>query len=102
MEKVSYSSIDYKSRRFYLRESIQVVVECLPVKGGECAWWIYEYSDLDICGCSMIKERAEKLFREEFSACWDYIANEEDKNLTGDAVEMKRRILYLVDRVEDI
>lgn len=96
MEEVIYSTIVDKGRCFHLKESITVQVDFVS------EYWIYEYPDLGISCYSMKRKRAEEMFQEDFSACWDYISNTPDEDLTQDAVELKRKILSLVDRIEDL
>jgi hypothetical protein len=41
-------------------------------------------------------------FRTDFASAWDQVAKEDDSKLTRDARSLKRRLVSLVDRVEEV
>jgi hypothetical protein len=38
----------------------------------------------------------------DFAACWDLVAQEDDENLAADAIGLKRKLLSLVEKVENV
>jgi hypothetical protein len=88
--------IVYDSRRFRLREPIRV--ESNFSEG----IWVHEFPPLGIHAFGASRAESLKAFRMDFAACWDLLASEKDENLTGDAQDLKAKLLALVEDVEQI
>ncbi len=88
--------LTYGGRRLVFREPI-------PVEGEfSDGVWLYTYEALGISGYGTTLSEALEAFRMDFAACYDTIAQEDDRNLTGDAQHLKAALLQLVERAEDI
>ena len=94
-ESVFMSVIERGRRRFLLKKSLRVR---LGVEGGV---WVYEYSPLEILAYGSTQEEARDAFTTEFASAWEQVGKEDDSNLTRDAKSLKKRLLSLVDRVEE-
>jgi len=94
-ESVFMSVIERGRRRFLLKKSLRVRV---GVEGGV---WVYEYSPLGILAYGSTQEEARDAFTTEFASAWEQVGKEDDSNLTRDAKSLKKRLLSLVDRVEE-
>ena len=94
-ESVFMSVIERGRRRFLLKKSLRVRV---GVEGGV---WVYEYSPLEILAYGSTQEEARDAFTTEFASAWEQVGKEDDSNLTRDAKSLKKRLLSLVDRVEE-
>ena len=94
-ESVFMSVIERGRRRFLLKKSLRVRV---GVEGGV---WVYEYSPLEILAYGSTQEEARDAFTTEFASVWEQVGKEDDSNLTRDAKSLKKRLLSLVDRVEE-
>jgi len=94
-ESVFMSVIERGRRRFILKKSLRVRV------GVERGVWVYEYSPLGILAYGSTQEDARDAFTTEFASAWEQVGKEDDSNLTRDAKSLKKRLLSLVDRVEE-
>ena len=64
-------------------------------------YWILKCNELDIEELDERFENVLNAFYEDFSMLWEEYALENDDNLSIDAVELKNKILNLVERVEE-
>ncbi|MFH0809572.1 MAG: hypothetical protein V2A77_03750 [Pseudomonadota bacterium] len=64
--------------------------------------WIHEYEPLAIYSYGATRAESLDAFRAEFAACWDLIAQEEDKLLTEDARELKQTMKAIVEEVKPL
>jgi hypothetical protein len=96
LEPLLGDEIIHGNRSFVLHKPIQIRIDC------QDGIWIHEYEPLGIL--SYAPSRAESLdaFRMDFAACWDLVAQESDEKLTADARELKRKLLNLVKKVENL
>ncbi|HXM40239.1 MAG TPA: hypothetical protein VN924_03255 [Bryobacteraceae bacterium] len=81
-------------RRYHLREPIDLTVR----HSGPYSF--VGYTQLAIEGYGKDEDEALESFTDVFSATWKAYAEEEDSRLSGDAIELKRRLRDLVDAVE--
>jgi hypothetical protein len=96
VEPLRWRHIVHGGRLFCLQSAIEIKVDlCDGV-------WTHEYKPLGILGYAESRAESLEAFRTDFAACWDSIAQEPDENLTGDAQELKRGLLALVDCVEPL
>jgi hypothetical protein len=91
-----WTRVIHESRRFCLRERIEIAVDLRD------NLWIHEYEPLGITALGHSRAESLNAFRLDFAACWDSIAQEDEKNLTADARQLKAKLLQLVERVEDV
>ncbi|MBC7349635.1 MAG: hypothetical protein H5U05_06650 [Candidatus Aminicenantes bacterium] len=87
-------AIEWKSRIFELNHEIACDVK------KEAALVIIEYEPLNIRAYNFSREEAILDFSEEFAMLWDIYAREQDKNLTPDALELKKQLHNLVKEVK--
>jgi hypothetical protein len=85
--------IIWESRRFYLREPIDLTIER---KG---PYWFIGYEPLGIKGYGRDEQEALQSFADVFSATWDGYAAESTRKLSADARELKQRLLHLVAEI---
>lgn len=90
------SEIEWQNRKFILSHEIA----CDVRKEGSIV--VTEYEPLNIRAYSFSRQEAIKDFSEEFSFIWDNYAKEDDKNLTPDAISLKKILLSLVKKIETI
>lgn len=83
-------------RNFVLQQPIQIDVEF------QDDLWIHAFQRLGILAYAPARSESLDDFRTEFAALWDVIAQEDDANLTDDAIALKRRMLELVANVEPL
>lgn len=95
-ESVLMSVIECGRRRFMLKKSIRVRL------GVEGTVLVYEYSPLGILAYGLNQSEALDAFRTDFASAWDQVAKEDDSKLTRDARSLKRRLVSLVGRVEEV
>lgn len=62
--------------------------------------WSYESPELSIFAVGKSQSDALYSFVEDFAALWNGIAQADDSALTGDAIDMKRTLLNLVESAE--
>lgn len=86
-------AIEWEARVFELNQEIACDVK------KEAALVIIEYEPLNIRAYNFSREEAIQDFSEDFAMLWDTYAKEQDKNLTPDALELKKQIQKLVKRV---
>jgi len=91
---LNWRKVIHGNRRFVLRQQIQIRVNY------DDGLWVHEYEPLGIISYASSRSESLEAFREDFAACWDLIAQEDDENLTTDAKEFKEKLLSLVDKVE--
>lgn len=77
-------------RQFELNETIQVKVDF------QDGVWILENESLKIFSYAEKRAEAIRNFKNEFISAWDFIAQEEDENLTLDAQQLKKNLKGLV------
>jgi hypothetical protein len=58
--------------------------------------WVFKSDEIGIRGFGLSRQEALAALRQDFAACWDNIALEEDCNLTQDAIEMKNLLKSVV------
>lgn len=86
----------HAERRFRLREAIEIKVDLRD------DLWVNEYEPLGILAFGPSRAESLNAFRSDFAACWDCVAQESDENLTADARTLKRKLLDLVEGVEEV
>jgi hypothetical protein len=91
-----WSRVDYANRRLILREPIVITQQF------EDGLWICAYEPLDILAWGDCRRTAMESMRADFVKLWDFIAQEEDKNLTQDAIDLKAKFRQLVLREEPV
>jgi len=89
-----WQRVIYGNRLFRLKRPIQVAVDF------QDGLWLHEFEPLGIVAYAPTRAESLDAFRADFTACWDEIAQEEDANLTRDAVALKGRLLDIVDHEE--
>ena len=87
-------AIQHGAKRFRLRRPISLRVER---KEG---WVWLECPVVGILAAEKTEVAALESFAEEFAFCWDYYAQEDDRNLTAGARKLKKSMLLLVTAVE--
>jgi len=85
--------VTHGRRRSRLRSPIEIVVDFRD------GLWIHEYAPLGVLAYGESRQESLEAFRTDFAACWDSLAQEDDASLTGDARELKRRLVQLVQTV---
>lgn len=81
-------------RKFFLCEPIDLDVH------RESGRWVVEYAPLHLSVGERSEEDAFAAFAEMFEVVWEHIAEAPDRELTGDARELKAAFREIVDRVE--
>jgi hypothetical protein len=89
-----WTELGYVNRKFVFNKNLAV---CVTQENGS---WVFESDEPKLMGFGEKRDDAELAFRQDFVAYWDYIAQEDDENLTQDAIEMKRVLLDLVKSQE--
>ena len=90
------SQIQWQNRAFFLKKEIACDVH------KEESIVIIEYEPLKIRAYNYSREVAINDFSEIFSMIWDNYAGESEKNLTKDAINLKRTLLALVEKIDNI
>ena len=90
MEPLPWTRVTYGERDFHLRQPLMVKVH-FDEEG-----WTYKSEDLGIFGYGRTRKDAAASFQEDFAACWDNIALAPDEALSGEALELKRKMLAAV------
>ncbi len=62
--------------------------------------WLWEYESLGIIAHGESRDEAREAFYNEFAFLWDTYADADDKELTEDARELKRKLRELVSEVK--
>jgi len=88
-------TIEWEGRIFELNHEIACDVK------KEATLIILEYEPLNIRAYNFSREEAISDFSEEFAVLWDIYAKEEDRNLTSDALELKKLMRNLVKEVKN-
>ena len=88
--------IQWLNRKFILSKEIACDVR------KEDSIIIIEYEPLKIRAYNFSREDSINDFAEEFAFIWDTYAKEKDKNLTLDAISLKKSLKSLVKRIEKI
>ena len=83
--------VDHDDRRFRFRHDVQVS------ESREGTVLLLECPEMDIIAYGESKKEAWDNFGENVKVCWDSYAQAPDVELSSDAVDLKRRILELVD-----
>jgi len=91
---VFWTELTYQNRKFVFNAELLINIECHD--GG----WVFEADEYNLLGYGTRRCDADLSFRQVFVACWDNIALADDKDLTLDAMEIKRSMLALVKREE--
>jgi hypothetical protein len=91
-----WNKVIHGNRCFYLRNKIQIRVDFRD------GLWIHEYEPLEILSYAASRAESLNAFRMDFAACWDLVAQEDDMNLTTDAQKLKRKLLSLIEKVENL
>ena len=82
-------------RKFFLSEPINLDVR------RESGRWVVEYAPLKLSVAERSEEDAFAAFAEMFEVVWEHIAEAPDRELTGNARELKAAFDEVIDRVED-
>lgn len=90
------SEIEWLNRKFVLSREIACDVR------KEDSIIVIEYEPLKILAYNFSREEVIKDFAEEFAFIWDNYAKEKDRNLTLDAISLKKSLKSLVKRIEKI
>jgi hypothetical protein len=88
--------IIWEGRRFHLRKPIDLTVRH---RGSYC---FIGYEAVAIEGYGRNEQEALESFADVFAATWDGYAAENDRGLSGDARDLKRKLLALVAEVESV
>lgn len=88
--------IIWGSEKFMFRNEVACSVRI------EEKYYIIEYEPLDILACAKTRAEAIEQFKEEISMLWHAYVLEDDDNLTGDAIELKRKVERLIEGVQII
>jgi hypothetical protein len=91
-----WSRLTYGDQKFSFSERLVITV------GFQDGIWSHENELLGILGYGETRAESLEAFREDFTASWDSIAQEDDGNLSDDAIELKKKLRILVSKVEDI
>ena len=91
-----WTKIIYGNHQYKLRERVTINVDFRD------GLWIHECESLGIMGYGPSRSESLNAFRMEFASCWDYVAQEDDANLTLDAQDLKKRLLALVELPEEL
>ena len=86
--------VRYGAELFHLRRPVDLEI------GSEEGHSLVVYPALDIVGYGDDELAALESFADQFGSTWHSIALAADAELTGDARQIKQRMLNLVDRVE--
>ena len=89
-ETLTWSELVYDGRTFIFSKALAIKVN------GDKREWELESEDLEIVAFGHTRSEAESVFREMFAVRWDRIAMGDDHGLSGDARELKRKMLTLV------
>jgi hypothetical protein len=93
---LTWTRVDYGNKRFLLNEQIQIRQAYTD------SVWSCEFEPLGILAFGLSRRNAVTGFRADFAACWHDIAQEDDANLTTDAIHLKKKLRDLVKKVNDI
>ena len=91
-----WTRVEYANRRLVLREPIVVAQQY------EDGLWVCSHEPLGILVAGDSRRAAMDSLRAEFLELWDFIAQENDGNLTQDAIELKNKLRTLVEKEESI
>ena len=95
ISEVEIGQLKYKNRLYVFNYGIIVCVY-----KDKC--YICEDKLIGIRGFATSLKEAWKIFNIDFDACWSYIAMEEDCNLLLDDKELKRKMIELVNHIEEV
>jgi len=93
-EKLFFGKIAWDGYSFQLNQEISLLLSFTE------GCWEGRCEELDIFVSSADSEECIRDFQEEFYVLWEEYANEDDENLTADAMELKYKILGLIKGVE--
>jgi hypothetical protein len=82
------------ARKFVLKEPISLEIH------KEGPLWCYEYPPLRMTVSSFNKDAAMKQFSQEFQSLWEEYGSAPDDTLGAEGLDLKRKLIDLVDRVE--
>ena len=89
-----WTRLIYGDRKFIFRDRCVINVDF------QDGVWSHENEYLGIFAYGETRAESLDAFRDEFTACYDSIAQEDDKNLTADAIHLKKRLQKLIKSVE--
>lgn len=93
MTTVEISKFEHNGQTFSLNKPLSFTLEHTGV------FWCYENEVFNFQGCGQSKDDALKNLNQDLASFYHEIALENDDNLDGSAVEMKRRFLNLLESV---
>lgn len=100
-ETISFSKIEpYKGKSYILNAPLVASIVNKPLSDGSDFWVVMAgFADglTDITGWGKTRDEAISNFHSDFHMVYTDIGCEDDKNLTEDARELKKRILEMVD-----
>lgn len=92
---VHFDDVKFERNVFRLRSPLELTLA--KVKGG----WTCQESSLSLFGFGVTHVASVISVFEDFSVLWSEIAQAPDDTLSGDAVELKKLMLSLVQSVEE-
>lgn len=90
MENIKFA-INYLIKNKYLTNQIKCQVSQTD------GYFVVQYEPLGIQAYAESREQAINEFKDEFLMLWEAYGQESDDNLTGDAIDLKSKILELVE-----
>jgi hypothetical protein len=89
-EPMRWTRLVYENREFVFHDEL-----IIDVTGNEHGW-VFKSKDLGLMGFATERQEALLAFRQDFAACWDNIAKADDRELTKDAIALKRSLKAFV------
>jgi hypothetical protein len=88
-ERLTLRGLAYGDRRFAFSRGLAVRAT------DDDGYWTFRSDDPELVGFGHSRGEAELAFQQDFAACWDRIAQEDDDKLARGARELKRTLLAL-------
>jgi hypothetical protein len=90
-EELTWNELNYGGRTFLFNRDLRIRVT--EKDGG----WYFEADSPELVGFGDTRSDAEQAFRQDFAACWDYLAREreKDENMDLRTKKLKRALLEL-------
>lgn len=92
---LSVDKITDENRVFHLKKPIAVDVTL------DDDVWTFEYKPLNLFSYGLSRADAYSDLQMLFASLWDNIARENNEKLTGDAIELKNKLLDIVKQIEE-
>jgi hypothetical protein len=91
-----WSRLTYGDRKFSFSDRLVVSVDF------QDGVWSHENENLGILAYGETRAESLDAFKDDFTACWDSIGQEDNRNLTRDAIQLKKKLRRLVKEVEEV